>query len=103
MIGWWTELEGGSTIPVAANDTNVRVTAYVRPGRATLVAAANFGPGDVVVSFSANYTALGLAPTVPWHVPAIPPFQLAASFAEGAAVRLVAASGGLLFVLGDEP
>jgi hypothetical protein len=44
MVGWWEELElGAASLPVRSSVAAVKVTTYVRRGRAALIVLANFG------------------------------------------------------------
>eukprot|EP01052_Picozoa_sp_SAG31_P020207 SAG31_NODE_1510_length_8062_cov_4.204194_1_plen_212_part_00 len=63
MVGWWEELEhplGASSLPVRSSVATVKVTTYVRRGRAALIVLANFGNQSTTCALDIDWQMLGL-------------------------------------------
>jgi hypothetical protein len=78
LFGWWLGDVDPALLPVAANDTGVRVTTYALPTRA-VVAVASFLDAPTIVTLSVDNGILmlpGSIDTYCWSAPVLPPFQL---------------------------
>ncbi len=77
MYGWWMDVEEGvGSAPVWTSHPQVKATAYVKVGTATLVALASFASAAVDVTLGYDWTVLGLPAAQSQLVaPVIQPFQ----------------------------
>lgn len=98
MYGFWLDAErGAGTVPAVANDTGVKVTAFVRRGQATLLALASFVPRNLSVTLKVDWARLGLPASTPLVAPQLVPMQPARRvFADGEAIAVTAGQGWLL-------
>jgi hypothetical protein len=77
LFGWWLGDVDPTLLPVAANDTGVRVTTYALPTRA-VVAVASFLDAPTTVALRVDNGILklpGSIDTYCWSAPVLPPFQ----------------------------
>ena len=99
MHGWWLERErGAGSVPVVSGREGVKVTAFVRHGRATLLAVASFEAVDANVTLAIDWDALGLAAGLELVAPELPPMQKAARFDCKASLPVAAGQGWLLLL-----
>lgn len=99
MWGWWMDRERGvGTVPLAASNTSVKVTTFVRHGEATLVVLASFLTEDTTVTLNINWTALGLPANCSLVAPALPPMQTAKTFAATSPIPVTAGQGWIFLL-----
>ena len=109
MIGWW-DVSPPITVSVKAaasdadalvSDDDVRATAYVRRGNATLCALGSWAVVNTSVTLAIDWAALGLSrATATIRAPAMDGVQPGRSFAVGSPIEVEAAGGKFLSRLG---
>ena len=100
MFGWWLARErGAGSVPVTSSDDAVKVTSFVRTGKASLLAVASFGQADANVTLAIDWAALGLPASTALVAPALMPMQpVARRFASTDTLHVPAGQGWLLLV-----
>lgn len=104
MHGWWMERErGNGTIPVLARPESamVKVTSFVRKGKAALLCLASFNStADANITLDIDWAALGLPPGSQLLAPALKPMQPVERHFEPTATISIAAGQGMLLLVG---
>ncbi|MBZ5495793.1 MAG: DUF6067 family protein [Acidobacteriia bacterium] len=94
MIGYWSP-----RCPVKTDNKDVPATAYVRQGKATLVAIASWAPEDVDVRLAIDWRALGIDPAgASITAVEVKDFQSAARFSPNDPIPVSKGKGWLLII-----
>jgi len=94
MIGYWSP-----RCPVKTGNKDVMATAYVQPGRKTLVSIASWAASDLDVRLSIDWSALGIDPKQAiLSAPEVKDFQPAARFDPSGPIPVPKGKGWLLIV-----